>query len=149
MRIGIISDTHGLLREEVVKNLEGCDYIIHAGDVGSIDIVDKLNKIAKTFIVKGNIDKTGELKKLPEYREIEMDETLIYLTHNKEDIPEELREIDMVIYGHSHKYSEEKREGIIYLNPGSCGKKRFSLPLTMAIAPINLGEIEIEKIDIN
>lgn len=78
-----------------------------------------------------------------------MDETLIYLTHNKEDIPEELREIDMVIYGHSHKYSEEKREGIIYLNPGSCGKKRFSLPLTMAIAPINLGEIEIEKIDIN
>ena len=78
-----------------------------------------------------------------------MDETLIYLTHNREDIPEELRGIDMVIYGHSHKYSEEKREDIIYLNPGSCGKKRFSLPLTMAIAPINLGEIEIEKIDIN
>lgn len=149
MKLGVISDTHGLLREEVVKYLERCDYIIHAGDVGSIDIVDKLNKIAKTFIVRGNIDKTGELKNLPEYKEIEMDEALIYLTHKKEDIPEELREINMVIYGHSHKYSEERKEGVIYLNPGSCGKRRFSLPLTMAIVSINLGKIEIEKIDIN
>lgn len=148
MRLGVISDTHGLLRDEVIKNLEGCDYIIHAGDVGGEEIIERLDKIAKTFVVRGNNDGDSWGRNLPYYKEIEMDETLIYVVHKKDDIPSELREVDLVIYGHSHKYSEEKIEGIIYLNPGSCGRKRFSLPLTMAIVEINLDRIDITKIDL-
>lgn len=148
MKIGVISDTHGLLRDEVIENLQGCDYIIHAGDIGSEEILDKLQGIAKTFAVRGNNDKEGYALKLPDFKEIEMDEVLIYVTHNKADIPKELREIDLIIYGHSHKYSEDNIDGIIYLNPGSCGRKRFSLPLSMAIVEVNLDNIEVKKIDI-
>ncbi|WP_293984112.1 metallophosphoesterase family protein [uncultured Clostridium sp.] len=148
MKIGVISDTHGLLRDEVIENLQGCDYIIHAGDIGSEEILDKLQGIAKTFAVRGNNDKEGYALKLPDFKEIKMDEVLIYVTHNKADIPKELREIDLIIYGHSHKYSEDNIDGIIYLNPGSCGRKRFSLPLSMAIVEVNLDNIEVKKIDI-
>lgn len=148
MKIGVISDTHGLLRDEVIENLQGCDYIIHAGDIGSEEILDKLQGIAKTFAVRGNNDKEGYALKLPDFKEIEMDEVLIYVTHNKADIPKELREIDLIIYGHSHKYGEDNIDGIIYLNPGSCGRKRFSLPLSMAIVEVNLDNIEVKKIDI-
>lgn len=148
MKIGVISDTHGLLRDGVIENLQGCDYIIHAGDIGSEEILDKLQGIAKTFAVRGNNDKEGYALKLPDFKEIEMDEVLIYVTHNKADIPKELREIDLIIYGHSHKYGEDNIDGIIYLNPGSCGRKRFSLPLSMAIVEVNLDNIEVKKIDI-
>lgn len=149
MKIGVISDTHGVLRDEVVEHLEGCDYIIHAGDVGSEEILEKLNSIAKSFIVKGNNDKDEWALKLPEFKEIEMDEILIYVVHDKKDIPKELREVDLIIYGHSHKYNEENMDGIIYLNPGSCGRKRFSLPLSMAIVEVNLDDINIKKIDLD
>lgn len=148
MRLGIISDTHGVLRDEVIKNLKGCDYIIHAGDVGGEEIIERLDKIAKTFVVRGNNDGDSWGIRLPYYKEIEMDQVLIYVVHQKEDIPSELREVDLVIYGHSHKYSEEKKGDIIYLNPGSCGRKRFSLPLTMAIVEVNLDRIDITKIDL-
>ena len=148
MRLGVISDTHGLLRDEVVKNLEGCDYIIHAGDICGEEVFERLNKIARTFVVRGNNDGDSWGVKLPYYKEIEMDQVLIYIVHKKEDIPSELREVDIVIYGHSHKYSEEKKGDVIYLNPGSCGRKRFSLPLTMAIVEVNLDRIDITKIDL-
>lgn len=148
MKIGVVSDTHGVLRQRVIENLQDCDYIIHAGDIGSEEIIDKLESIAKTFVVKGNNDKEEYALKLPEFREIEMDQVLIYVTHKKEDIPKELREIDLIICGHSHKYNEETIDGIIYLNPGSCGRKRFSLPLSMAIVEVNIDNITIRKIDI-
>ena len=149
MKLGVISDTHGLLREEVIEYLQGCDYIIHAGDVGNKDIIDKLESITKTFVVRGNNDKDEWGLTLPEYREIEMDEILIYLVHDKADIPKDLKEVDLVIYGHSHKFSNEKIDNIIYLNPGACGRKRFSLPLSMAIVEVNLDDIRVEKIDLN
>ena len=149
MILGIISDTHGLLRKEVKDNLKDCDLIIHAGDIGNKDIIDKLESITKTFVVRGNNDDDEWGLTLPEYREIEMDEILIYLVHDKADIPKDLREVDLVIYGHSHKFSNEKIDNIIYLNPGSCGRKRFSLPLSMAIVEVNLDDIRIEKIDLN
>ena len=149
MKLGIISDTHGVLREEVIEYLQECDYIIHAGDIGNKDIIDKLEGITKTFVVRGNNDDDEWGLTLPEYREIEMDEILIYLVHDKADIPKDLREVDLVIYGHSHKFSNEKIDNIIYLNPGSCGRKRFSLPLSMAIVEVNLDDIRIEKIDLN
>ena len=149
MKLGVISDTHGLLRDEVISKLEGCDYIIHAGDIGGEEVFERLNKIARTFVVRGNNDDDEWGLTLPEYREIEMDEILIYLVHDKADIPKDLREVDLVIYGHSHKFSNEKIDNIIYLNPGSCGRKRFSLPLSMAIVEVNLDDIRIEKIDLN
>lgn len=149
MKLGVISDTHGLLREEVIEYLQGCDYIIHAGDVGNKDIIDKLESITKTFVVRGNNDKDEWGLTLPEYREIEMDEILIYLVHDKVDIPKDLKEVDLVIYGHSHKFSNEKIDNIVYLNPGACGRKRFSLPLSMAIVEVNLDDIRVEKIDLN
>ena len=148
MRLGVISDTHGVLRDEVIEKLKGCDYIIHAGDVGGKEIIDKLESITKTFVVRGNNDKDEWGLTLPEYKEIEMDEVLIYV-HNKADIPKDLKEVDLVIYGHSHKFSNEKIDNIVYLNPGACGRKRFSLPLSMAIVEINLDDIKIEKIDLN
>ena len=149
MRLGVISDTHGVLRDEVIEKLKGCDYIIHAGDVGGKEIIDKLESITKTFVVRGNNDKDEWGLTLPEYKEIEMDEVLIYVVHNKADIPTDLKEVDLVIYGHSHKFSNEKIDNIVYLNPGACGRKRFSLPLSMAIVEINLDDIKIEKIDLN
>ena len=149
MRLGVISDTHGVLRDEVIEKLQGCDYIIHAGDVGSKEIIDKLESMTKTFVVQGNNDKDEWGLTLPEYKEIEMDEVLIYVVHNKVDIPTDLKEVDLVIYGHSHKFSNEKIDNVVYLNPGSCGRKRFSLPLSMAIAEVNLDDIRIEKIDLN
>lgn len=148
MKLGVISDTHGVLRDEVIEYLKQCDYIIHAGDVGSKEIIDKLNSIKKTFVVRGNNDKGSWGDTLSEYREIEMDEVLIYVVHNKTDIPKDLKEVDLVIYGHSHKFCEEKVDEVIYLNPGACGRKRFSLPLSMAIVDVNLGEIEISRIDL-
>lgn len=149
MKLGVISDTHGVLRDEVIEHLTGCDYIIHAGDVGNKDIIDKLDNITKTFVVRGNNDKDEWGLTLPEYREIEMDEILIYLVHDKADIPKDLKEVDLVIYGHSHKFSNEKIDNIVYLNPGACGRKRFSLPLSMAIVEVNLDDIRVEKIDLN
>ena len=149
MKLGVISDTHGVLRDEVIEHLTGCDYIIHAGDVGNKDIIDKLESITKTFVVRGNNDKDEWGLTLPEYREIEMDEILIYLVHDKADIPKDLKEVDLVIYGHSHKFSNEKIDNIVYLNPGACGRKRFSLPLSMAIVEVNLDDIRVEKIDLN
>ena len=149
MRLGVISDTHGVLRDEVIEKLQGCDYIIHAGDVGNKEIIDKLESITKTFVVRGNNDKDEWGLTLPEYREIEMDEVLIYVVHNKEDIPKDLKEVDLVIYGHSHKFYNETIDNIVYLNPGACGRKRFSLSLSMAIVEINLDDIKVEKIDLN
>ena len=149
MKLGVISDTHGVLRDEVIEKLQGCDYIIHAGDVGSKEIIDKLESITKTFVVRGNNDKDQWGLTLPEYREIEMDEVLIYVVHDKADIPKDLKEVDLVIYGHSHKFSNEKFDNIVYLNPGSCGRKRFSLPLSMAIVEVNLDDIIVEKIYLN
>ena len=149
MRLGVISDTHGVLRDEVIEKLQSCDYIIHAGDVGGKEIIDKLEKITKTFVVRGNNDKDEWGLTLPEYKEIEMDEVLIYVVHNKADIPNNLKEVDLIIYGHSHKFSNEKIDNVVYLNPGACGRKRFSLPLSMAIVETNLDDIRVEKIDLD
>ena len=112
-------------------------------------IIDKLEGITKTFVVRGNNDKDEWGLTLPEYKEIEMDEVLIYVVHNNADIPKDLKEVDLIIYGHSNKFSNKKIDDIVYLNPGSCGRKRFSLPLSMAIVEINLDDIKIEKIDLN
>ncbi|MDU5111376.1 MAG: metallophosphoesterase family protein, partial [Clostridium sp.] len=107
MKIGIISDTHNLLREEVIHNLKGCDLIIHAGDICNNDILERLKNIAKTVAVKGNNDK-GDLEAiLKEDEIIEIEGKRIYIVHERNNISINLEEVDIVIYGHSHKYNLE------------------------------------------
>ncbi|HIR28918.1 MAG TPA: metallophosphoesterase family protein [Candidatus Choladousia intestinigallinarum] len=136
-KIGVLSDTHGLLREEVLEILQGCDRILHGGDINRKDILDRLGEIAPVYAVRGNNDKEWA-EYLPETLRVEVQGIKIFMVHNKKQIPADLRGADLVIYGHSHKY-EEKWEGQrLMLNPGSCGPRRFSQPVTMAV-------IEIEK----
>lgn len=146
MKIGVISDTHNVLREEVVDYLADCDAIIHAGDVCKEEIIVQLNEIAKTFVVRGNNDK---FEGLADHLELELGGINIYVVHDKKDIPKPLDNFNLVIYGHSHKYEEEIKDGITYLNPGGCGRRRFSLPLTMAILIIEDNQFTINKIDIS
>ncbi|MCM1045819.1 MAG: metallophosphatase family protein [Candidatus Gastranaerophilales bacterium] len=130
-RVAVISDTHGLLRPECVSVLKTCEAILHAGDVGELEICRKLEEIAPTYGVRGNVDR--DLAELPAEREIALYGFRFYVVHNKKDIREELSKVDVVVYGHSHKYEERREGGRLYLNPGSCGRRRFRLPVTMAV----------------
>ena len=147
MRLGIISDTHGVLRNEVIENLKGCDYIIHGGDVGGKEIIDNLRNIAGPIVVKGNNDKDPWGCTLPKSKKVNLDDFVVYVVHDKKDIEyEQLDDVNIVVYGHSHKYNEENYRGITFINPGSCGRRRFSLPLTMAIVKGDKDNISVEKI---
>ena len=131
-RIGIISDTHGLLRPEVVDAMKGCEAILHGGDINSAQIVDELNGIAPTYAVRGNNDKEWA-KDLPETLSLELYGIRFFMVHNKKHIPPKLDNIDVIIYGHSHKYEEKSADGILYINPGSCGPRRFKQLITFAV----------------
>lgn len=131
-RIAVISDTHGLLRPEVLEKLEGCEAILHAGDLGRPDILAKLTEISPVWAVRGNVDREWA-DGLPGELEVTLSGFRIYITHNRKQIRKDLAGIDIVIYGHSHKYEECREGGILYLNPGSCGPRRFRLPVTMAV----------------
>ena len=135
MKIGILSDTHGLLRPEALHALRGVDHILHAGDVGKIDILERLQAIAPVTAIRGNIDRTGPCAALPATEAIELDGCLVYLVHALADLDlhPKAAGIGAVIYGHSHKSSIEWKDGVLYLNPGSAGPRRFSLPLSVAL----------------
>ncbi|WP_455618573.1 metallophosphoesterase family protein [Eisenbergiella sp.] len=148
MRVAVIADTHGLLRQETVDLIEGCDAVIHAGDVDTPDIYEKLKEQKPLYLVRGNND-GGWAGRLPESLRFELDKVPIFLIHNRRDIREIEEDIKLVVFGHSHKYSEEWAEGRCWLNPGSCGKRRFRLPLTMAAVTLLDGKIKaVERIDL-
>lgn len=134
MRIGVISDTHGLLRPEAVAALQSSDHILHAGDVGDITFLETLRRIAPVTAIRGNIDTHGPCAELPATEAIELDGRLFYLVHSIHDldINPAVAGVAAVISGHSHKPSIETRNSVLYLNPGSAGPKRFSLPVTVA-----------------
>lgn len=149
-RIGIISDTHGLLRPEITNILHDCEAILHGGDIDKPEILDELNHVAPTYAVRGNVDSEWA-KALPETLSLELYGIKFYMIHNKKKIPKVLPEADIIIYGHSHKY-EEKYEGCkLFLNPGSCGPKRFRLPVTMAVLEItdSSASYNVKKIEIS
>lgn len=158
-RIGIISDTHGLLRPEAAETLKSCEIILHAGDLGKPEILTRLKEIADTYAVLGNVDQicaeqfrtsvNGVSEKLPEELEIELFGFHIYMIHNKKQIRKDLSGVDIVIYGHSHKYDESIGDNITWLNPGSCGPRRFRLPVTMMILTLypETHQLKTEKID--
>lgn len=131
-RIMVISDTHGILRPEVLERAAGCEAILHAGDLGGPEILERLRAFAPVYAVRGNVD--GEwADSLPEELELELFGFRIYMIHNKKRRRKALSGIGIVVFGHSHEYQDvlEKETGIRYLNPGSCGPRRFRLPVTM------------------
>ena len=127
MRVGVISDTHGLLRPEALQALQGADHILHAGDVGDPDILDALRKIAPVTAIRGNIDEGGPCGHLPATELIELGGRSIYMLHDvkKLDLNPEAAGIAAVVFGHSHKPLVERRRGVLFLNPGSAGPRRF------------------------
>ena len=138
MLIGIISDTHGLLRPEAVEALRGCDHIIHAGDIGAHTIVPELKKIAPVTAIRGNIDREGWALKFPETAVVELGGLSFYVIHdvNALDLKPQAAGFAAVISGHSHQPKKELKDGVLFFNPGSAGPRRFTLPVTV-------GKIEI------
>ncbi len=132
--VGVISDTHGLLREEALAALAGSDLIIHAGDVGKPEILERLRALAPVVAVRGNIDRGAWANALPETAVAEASQARIYVLHNIQelDLDPVAAGFSIVISGHSHKLSRTERSGVLYLNPGSAGPRRFRLPVTVA-----------------
>lgn len=149
MIVGVISDTHGLLRKEVLANLKDCNLIIHAGDIGNIKLLKDLESIAKVMVVRGNCDKDIESLDIKKKEILNVLGKKIYLIHNirDKDIDLNNQDFDIIIYGHSHKLSITKERNTIYINPGSVGPKRFKLPTTMVKLYIDVNEEVINKID--
>lgn len=145
--IAILSDTHGLLREEVKQQLKNSDIIIHAGDINTGGIVDELRSYAPLYIVRGNNDKEWA-SEIPTSLLITIEEVRIFIVHNKKDIPKDLTDVDLIVYGHSHKYDDKEVNGVRMFNPGSCGKRRFDLEITMAHMIVDKSSFNIEKITI-
>ena len=144
MRIAVISDTHGLLRPEALKALQGAEHILHAGDVGDPAILHALRAIAPVTAIRGNIDEGGPCSYLPPTELTHLSGRSIYMLHdvNKLDLNPEAAGISAVIFGHSHKPLVEWRRGVLFLNPGSAGPRRFELPVTLAWL-----NIDAEKLD--
>jgi putative phosphoesterase len=134
MKIAVVSDTHGLLRPELLPLIRGADHILHAGDVGDPAILAALRTIAPVTAIRGNIDTHGPCAQLPPTEAIELDGQLLYMLHSRRDLDlnPEAAGVNVVISGHSHQPSIDTRRGVLYLNPGSCGPRRFSLPVTFA-----------------
>lgn len=143
MKVGVISDTHGLLRPEVVEILKGCDCIIHAGDIDKQAVLERLKGIAPLYIVRGNNDHGPWADQLKDSIQLELDGTRFFIVHNKQHIPKELKAVDVIIFGHSHKYFCETKESVLMLNPGSCGRRRFRLPITMAVLELSRGSVQV------
>jgi putative phosphoesterase len=145
--IGVISDTHGLLRPEAVAALQGSELIIHAGDIGkSGEILDSLGAIAPVVAVRGNTDRGAWASQLPLTAVVEVQGALLYVLHDLQqlDLDPAAAGFAMVISGHSHQPGRTERGGVIYLNPGSAGPRRFKLPISLARVDLGSGELVIE-----
>src|SRR5579872_2730340 len=133
MKIGVISDTHGLLRPEALAAMHGSNYIIHAGDIGDPRILDDLSRIAPVTAVRGNVDREAWAMNLPDTDVLEVAGILIYVLHDLQqlDVKPEAGGFAAVISGHSHEPKQETRHGVLYFNPGSAGPRRFRLPVSV------------------
>lgn len=148
--IGLISDTHGLLRPEALRALEGSDLIIHAGDVGDPEILEKLKTLAPVFAVRGNVDTDPWAQALPETEVVEAGPATIYILHDLHtlDLDPAAAGFQIVVSGHSHQPARTERGGVLYLNPGSAGPRRFQLPVTVALLHVGNSPWKVELIDL-
>ncbi len=151
MRIGLISDTHGLLRPDALAALQGCAQIIHAGDIGKPQVLDGLRAIAPLQAIRGNIDTADWALELPERLDLRIGSLTLHVLHDLKqlDIDPLAAGIDVVIAGHSHKPKVERRDGVLYINPGSAGPRRFSLPISLALLELNDGDAQVELISLS
>ena len=147
MKVAILSDTHGLLRPQVVERLKSADVILHGGDINKPSIVDQLRQYAPLYVVRGNNDKEWA-EEIPHHLTVTLDGVTFYLVHNKKEVPSDLTGVDVVVFGHSHKYVQEEKAGLLWLNPGSCGPRRFHQEITMMMAVVEHGTIRAERIHI-
>src|ERR1700688_1130595 len=148
MFVGVISDTHGLLRPEAVAALRAADHIIHAGDIGDPAILERLSKIAAVTAVRGNVDREPWAETIPETNVLEVDGVSIYVLHILENLDLKPRSagIDAVIYGHSHVPKQEMKDGVLYFNPGSAGPRRFKLPVSIGKLILEDGRVRGELV---
>ncbi len=150
MLVGVISDTHGLLRPEALVALAEAEHILHAGDVGNIEILDELRKVASVTAIRGNVDVHGACAELPPTDMVELGGRFFYLVHSVHDLDIDPRAagVDVVVSGHSHKPLMERRGGGMYLNPGSAGPRRFRLPVSVALVTVSEGGVEARIVDL-
>ena len=149
--IGVISDTHGLLRPEGIEALRGSEHIIHAGDVGSPEILEKLSRIAPVIAVRGNIDKAAWSRRLPETQVLESGGVSIYVLHDlaQLDLKPKAAGFSVVVSGHSHVPKQETRDGVLYFNPGSAGPRRFKLPVSLGRLVVEAGGVTGELVQLS
>lgn len=151
MRIGIISDTHGLVRPEVPALLAGSDHILHAGDIGCAEVLETLGRIAPVTAIRGNIDTADWAAAYPETDAFALDGRFFYLLHDLKqiDIDPSAAQFDVVVCGHSHQPMARRSDGVLYLNPGSAGPRRFKLPISLATLHLGANDIvwEFHEID--
>jgi uncharacterized protein len=149
-KLGLISDTHGLLREEALRALRGSDLILHSGDVGAPEILEKLREIAPVVAVRGNVDTEAWAQTLPMQEVIEAGPARIYMLHILKDLDLDpaAAEFSIVVSGHSHKPGQETKRGVLYVNPGSAGPKRFNLPITVAKLNLAARPWRVEFVDV-
>jgi putative phosphoesterase len=148
--IGLISDTHALLRDEALAALAGCELIIHAGDVGNPEILERLRSIARVVAVRGNVDTASWAQALPETTVVEAGAARILVLHDVKALTGDPSALgcQVVVSGHSHQPSEKWRGGVLYVNPGSCGPRRFRLPVTVARLDVSAQPFHVEFIDL-
>jgi len=152
MRIGVVSDTHGLLRPEVAPALAGVERILHLGDVGKVSILDELAKIAPVTAVRGNVDRSGPCSELPETDVVLVADRYVYMLHDLGSLHLDpaAGKFAAVLFGHSHVPNFYRRKGVLYFNPGSCGPRRFELPVTVGILTVkDDGEFEAEIVPLH
>lgn len=149
-RVGVISDTHGLLRASALEALAGMDLILHAGDVGRAEILQQLREVAPTVAVRGNVDTSPWGRTLPETEVVDVEGRLIYLLHDRGalDLDPRAAGFAAVVFGHSHRAEATEKDGVLYLNPGSAGPRRFSLPTTLAHLTVTADHLTWTVVDL-
>ena len=149
-RVGVLSDTHGLLRPEVLELLRGSQLLVHAGDVGDPTVLEALHAVAPVVAVRGNVDVEPWARELSETEVVAVGGVRLYVLHDlhRLDLDPRAAGFSAVISGHSHRPSVERRRGVLYLNPGSCGPRRFDLPLTVARLRVSGSTVEAEIVDL-
>ncbi len=151
MTVGVVSDTHGLVRPEMIEALRGVDLVIHAGDVGDPSVLDAIRDVAPVHAVRGNIDRGAWAEALPLTDVVEVEETLLYVIHDvKElDLDPTTAGFHVVIFGHTHQPLRDVRNGVLFLNPGSAGPRRFSLPIAMALLHVSGTDLEVVDVSLD
>lgn len=149
-RIGLISDTHGLVREEAIAALRGCRHILHAGDVDEPDVLVKLRQLAPVTVVRGNNDRGAWARQIPEYDVVEFGLVSVYLRHDESglDIDPRAAGFRVMMFGHSHKPGVETRDGVLFVNPGSAGPRRFRLPVSVGELVISGDRVDARIIEL-